>query len=300
MISRKCLLFLPMLAFAIVASGQAGKTAVNQEGARKTLEQKGLKYEEATFIEQVIGGDRETVKLYLDAGMSPNTKDAEGIPVLTFAIGKNRTDVALLLISAGADPKARVEDRSNLWIAALAGRSKIVEALLSAGALANEEVQGGHTVLLAATIGLALKNVRNFPEEIRDEIPTDMDIEKITAAPESEYERTIQGLLSANANVNPITDRGESPLMFAAAGGNPDIVRALVRRGAKINAQDRDGVTPLMMSVAGGNLDTVRLLLENGADVNAISKHGGSALIFAEAQKRKEIAALLRQAGARR
>ena len=46
-----------------------------------------------------------------------------------------------------------------------------------------------------------------------------------------------------------------------------DIVRLLIAHGADVNAQSSSGNTPLMYACAGGHEDVVRVLLEAGAHV---------------------------------
>jgi hypothetical protein len=54
----------------------------------------------------------------------------------------------------------------------------------------------------------------------------------------------------ANANLDrPIDDQGHTALHWAAAMGDMEVVKDLIRRGASIEAQSKNGETPLMRSV---------------------------------------------------
>lgn len=54
----------------------------------------------------------------------------------------------------------------------------------------------------------------------------------------------------ANANLNrPIDDKGYTALHWAAAIGDVDVVKDLIRKGASIDAQAKNGETPLMRAV---------------------------------------------------
>ena len=64
-----------------------------------------------------------------------------------------------------------------------------------------------------------------------------------------------------------------TPLMWAAAFGRTDAVRALLEAGAAPSGRSTfggpshgEGVTPLHLAAQGGHLDAIRLLLEAGAD----------------------------------
>ncbi|XP_066438257.1 M-phase phosphoprotein 8 [Eleutherodactylus coqui] len=108
---------------------------------------------------------------------------------------------------------------------------------------------------------------------------------------------------------------GMTLVMMAAAAGQDDILRLLIKKGAKINARQRNGTTALihateknylttvallleagafvniqqatgetalMKACKKGNLDTVRLLIEHGADCSILTKHQSNALQFAK------------------
>ncbi|CDQ60589.1 unnamed protein product [Oncorhynchus mykiss] len=113
----------------------------------------------------------------------------------------------------------------------------------------------------------------------------------------------------------PQDSSGMSLSMLAAAGGQDDILRLLIKKGVKgngrqkngttalmhaaeknflttvailleagsyVNAQTLGGETALMKACKRGNADVVRLLLEYGADCNILSKHKNTAMHFAK------------------
>ncbi|CAB1347272.1 unnamed protein product [Coregonus sp. 'balchen'] len=113
----------------------------------------------------------------------------------------------------------------------------------------------------------------------------------------------------------PPDSSGMSLSMLAAAGGQDDILRLLIKKGVKgngrqkngttalmhaaeknflttvailleagsyVNAQTLGGETALMKACKRGNADVVRLLLEYGADCNILSKHKNTAMHFAK------------------
>jgi hypothetical protein len=92
----------------------------------------------------------------------------------------------------------------------------------------------------------------------------------------------------------------QTPLMWAAPTGSPELIRALIDAGANVNAQDILGMSPLMLAVAAENQDVavVRVLLQAGANVNARSGRGETALDWARKFGSRPVIAALQRAGA--
>ena len=97
----------------------------------------------------------------------------------------------------------------------------------------------------------------------------------------------VEALLAKGAQVNR---PGWTPLHYAAASGNNDIVRMLVERAAYIDAESPNKTTPLMMAARGGHIMTVKLLLDEGADATLKNDLGMTAIDFAEKHNHKDIA----------
>ena len=95
----------------------------------------------------------------------------------------------------------------------------------------------------------------------------------------------LKSLLSQGVNINATDEDGETALMEAADGRNPEV--------------GRDGETALMIAADEGNTETVRLLIQAGANVNARDDEGESALDKALDERNHQVAELLRAAGAR-
>ena len=78
---------------------------------------------------------------------------------------------------------------------------------------------------------------------------------------------------------NPVDERGNTPLLWAAAAGSPESVDLLLAAGAAVNTQNAFGVSPLMLAITEPR--KVRTLVSHGADVNAKSKVGRTPLLLA-------------------
>jgi ankyrin repeat protein len=125
---------------------------------------------------------------------------------------------------------------------------------------------------------------------------------------------------------------GDTPLHYAAYGGNVELINYLVDKGAKLELQDAQRKTPLHLAAMGNRRDAVsallkrgavletrddyqrtalilcarergqaatgRVLIEAGADVNAVDKFGSTALELAAWRGKAEFVDLLLQNGA--
>ncbi|MCP4697842.1 MAG: hypothetical protein GY862_13470 [Gammaproteobacteria bacterium] len=88
----------------------------------------------------------------LDAGVSPNVRDARGNPALIVAINRKRSRIVTLLLARGADANlANAADTTPLMAAAAKGYTRIMKKLLKHGAEVNlQNSQSGATALMYA------------------------------------------------------------------------------------------------------------------------------------------------------
>src|SRR5213596_3803816 len=91
--------------------------------------------------------------------------------------------------------------------------------------------------------------------------------------------------LAPQSRADELGDR----LLAAAQKGDAAGVRAVLAKGVDVNTKFRYGTTALLYAAQKGNSEVVRVLLDHGADVNAKETLSGH----------KEIAELLRKAGAK-
>jgi ankyrin repeat protein len=106
----------------------------------------------------------------------------------------------------------------------------------------------------------------------------------------------VRRLIDAGSDIN-----GEewTALHYAAWKGRLEVCKLLMSKGADIDARGPNGITPVMMAVRGGDLETVKWLVWEVADLEVQTIDGATALSWAEKFDLKEIAAHLRQAGAK-
>ena len=197
--------------------------------------------------------------------------------------GKRR--IVEFLLDRGADPSAYVngEMYDLFGYAAVAGHVDLAAMLLDRGAQANPK--------------LANKYLIHGPM-----------LSPLMSAARGGHAALVKRLLGMGADVGAIGFEGRTPLYYASAEGNADIVRLILDAGADPNLrmevlipgsggfyQDR-GETALMAAARHGRADAVRALLDAGADPRLTDWIGDDALVMAVENGHAECAALLRKA----
>ncbi len=106
-----------------------------------------------------------------------------------------------------------------------------------------------------------------------------------------------------------------TPMFFAAAGGNSELIRYLASKGAAVNSYSAYGATPLMYAVSNNQLDAVKMLialranvnttmnpsLRNRAEMQGLGAYDDVATAYRRAKKlgNQDVMAVLKAAGAR-
>ncbi|MDO4410246.1 MAG: ankyrin repeat domain-containing protein [Akkermansia sp.] len=133
----------------------------------------------------------------------------------------------------------------------------------------------------AASMGWMLKNIP--------------DTEKL---PSKAFDKAIQLLKEAGANVNAKNKDGRTALMCASDSGNVEVVKAFLQAGADVNAKTKDGWTALIGASDKGHIEVVKALLQAGADANVKERYDWTALVHASFGGHEEVVKALLQAGA--
>ncbi|XP_032466863.1 M-phase phosphoprotein 8 isoform X6 [Phocoena sinus] len=90
---------------------------------------------------------------------------------------------------------------------------------------------------------------------------------------------------SEEYNLDQEDSSGMTLVMLAAAGGQDDLLRLLLKKGAKVNGRQKNGTTALIHAAEKNFLTTVAILLEAGAFVNVQQSNGETALMKVNASR---------------
>jgi ankyrin repeat protein len=109
----------------------------------------------------------------------------------------------------------------------------------------------------------------------------------------------VERLISQDADVVGRTDHQDNtPLHFAAEGGQSHIAKILIGKGCDLNARNAEGNTPLNIAAISGHAGVAELLIKHGADVNAGNMQLFGPLHSAIVNKRDIVSELLIENGA--
>jgi hypothetical protein len=104
------------------------------------------------------------------------------------------------------------------------------------------------------------------------------------------FKRNKAAVLALLAKGAIVTYPGWTPLHYAAAGGDDEIVRILLEHHAYIDAETPSKLTPLMIAAREGHEAAARLLMQEGADATLRNNEGLSAAQIAERADKPRIA----------
>ena len=181
----------------------------------------------STPLLQAVQSNRTDVaRLLIEAGAGVDAVNAQGETALSAAAFAGNVDLATLLLAQKARPDTvDATGKSVIVYAAARGAAPIVELLLNAGVDVNARYRADLTALMWAA-GHA------------DNVAADAGL------------RTVKLLLSRGAKLDLVDDRGRSALMIAAGLGHAAIAQALVEAGADRALRDKGGQSAADLAAA--------------------------------------------------
>lgn len=227
------------------------------------------------LIEAVFNGDLDTLKNALAGGAEVNAISEEGYGLLHYAVEsetplmirfliENKADVNITSSEGGYTPLHLVS-RKNFDMAK--NRLEIAVILIAAGADINRSDESGATPLHMAVTG-GLEELSRLLIEYGADVNKKTGYHKLTAlhqAASGGHLKTVKLLIEKKADVNSRSAAGWTPLHAAK---NTETAQILLDNGANINAMSEKGLTPLSEAVSKGDTELVRFLIEKGADFN--------------------------------
>jgi ankyrin repeat protein len=184
----------------------------------------------------ILRGDLVLVQALVAHGANPNAPLAKGTPSRYYS-----KDYAFNESLVGATP---------FWLAARYGEPEIMRVLAEAGADTRPAMADGTTALMTAIIPTrGLGTFRAGDRRERYQGPGDV-AEKGEEEDEALTLRTAATAIELGADVNAVTDDGETALHLAAALGLTGIVQLLVDSGARLDVRNKRGLTPLGAATA--------------------------------------------------
>lgn len=196
-------------------------------------------------------GNLELVKVLREFGAKIEYVRDDGTKVenqLSLAVSSaahdGRTEILEFLLSETVPP-TKLALADALCEAVRRGSLEIVQRLLSAGADVNV-LGAGNALALAHAVKRGYRQV-SAPQSAPPRPPTNWD-------------KLVQLLLDAGANVNGRQGDGITPLMSAAWNNQVEFVRKLLALGADPNTRLESGLTALMLAISCGYSEIVEVL----------------------------------------
>lgn len=239
------------------------------------------------FIQSIKTADTETALEFLTQGGNANYQTSDGTSALHWAVYYDNAEIVSRLLRAEADPDIQNEYGSSpMYEAAENGNAEMLQLLLEAGAdVESPNLEGQTALMTVARTG---------------------NLEAATL------------LIEHGADVNRAEQwQLQTPLMWAAAQLQPEMIGLLIEKGANPNAVSKvrvwdrrvtaeprpqrrppGGWTALAYAARQGCADCVRELVAGGADINQVSPEGITPLLMATLNGRWNASAALIEAGA--
>ncbi|XP_035826421.1 transient receptor potential cation channel subfamily A member 1 [Aplysia californica] len=233
-------------------------------------------------------GDVDVVKALLDNQVDPDSRGESGMTALHYAASKDHGEILRLMMQKGAKPCAKCDyGYYPIHLAAKCAAADAMEAIIEQ----------------ALTKGYTREQILSFKDR-ENNLP-------LHAAVNGGDIKAVTVCLKAGASVKAQQDDGSTPLHFACAQGNMEMIKLmesmqrdnfiaavfttdamkmtplhraalfnhthvmqhLLEHGADIDSRDSVERTPLLLAASKGCWGTVQLLVSNGADVHVKDKN---------------------------
>lgn len=151
--------------------------------------------------------------------------------------------------------------------------------------------------ILLTTFGCGNKD--NSPQSGDNETTVEVPNLDLHAAIYMRDTEAIKQHIKAGSDLNVLEpSRGSTPLITAAALGEPEAAKLLIDAGADLNHKNEDGSTALQTAIVFDKTKVAKVLIESGADLTITNNEGSTPLHTAAFFCREEIVKNLLEKGA--
>eukprot|EP00397_Hematodinium_sp_SG-2012_P031418 GEMP01033351.1.p1 GENE.GEMP01033351.1~~GEMP01033351.1.p1 ORF type:complete len:565 (+),score=85.07 GEMP01033351.1:198-1697(+) len=300
-------------------NGDTALIVASRKGCKGVVEavlSAGANIDHANMYAELTGGDTaliiasrnghvDVVETLISARANVEHLNDWNASALMVASVCGHKDVLEALLSVGVNVDQQdIWGTSALFRAVVIGQKDVVELLLRAEADVNllTHYPRGEMMIeilsewMADNITL-LEAIQMISRANDDQANTKCGFSALCAAAMRGQKDVAGVLLAALANVNHVTDEGETPLSYASQYGHDHMVETLVSAGARIDHVDADGETALFSASRNGHANMVEALLSARACLNHANVDGETALFTAFRRRHKKMAEALVSAG---
>lgn len=221
---------LVMLAIIFTISGCGDKA----EDARKELGKLNVQYTAESFIKAIENKDNIVTKLFIEAGMSQDSKDVNGYSALMAAANAGNQEVFGQLLEKNADIRSKTKQGMDVLLyASEKGNVSAIKIAVEKGIDINEQDESGQTALYHAVKANQIDSVKSL-------------------------------LQQSAIDVNKADKKGVTPLMVAAKGGNLELTLILLSASANVGIKDSQEWNALKYAQNSKNEDIMREIRNAG------------------------------------
>ncbi len=309
----------------LMKAAEGGQASVVELALKRgdRVDARGGYWDRTPLLAAAAAGSLEAVRLLLDAGADPKTRDKEGKSAVRLAEDRGARDVVKLLVSKGAlaekkeifalaeagdaaGVRALLAERANPDIlgelrrtpmheAAALGHDEIVTALLQNGASPNAVDEDGWTPLMEACDFGHLRVAELLLDANAD--PFRQDNRSFTAF-------TLAERRGASAVVALFrereVDRDWRPDLFQAAReGDLETLERLRKKGRPLDIREHDRYGIVHLAAQAGQLEVVRFGITHGLPFDQADESGATPLYAAATYNHAGVVRELLRAGAK-
>jgi len=233
----------------------------------------------------------EFIKVLLENGANPNSRNEFGETVLIMNSEKGYTEIAKLLIENNANIDLQNKDSlTALMFASQNGHTEIVKKLINANANLDLQNKDSWTALMMASRNGHTEIVKKLiSAKANIDLQNKDSLTALMFASQDGHTEIVKKLINANANLDLQGEEGATSLYIASQNGHIKIVEKLINAKANLDLQKQDGATALFIALQQEHIGTVEKLINAKANINLQHNSGKTALYIASQQGHTKI-----------